>query len=96
MLVEFEPRILKKALLANGLSEAQVRDIEAEFFRKNLVLEDEALADKLIQHGKDLHSIITIFSRLGIGKETVVRMLERRAKQKLGSLVDIYTLEVEE
>jgi hypothetical protein len=31
-----------------------------------------------------------------MGKETVIRMLERRAKQKLGSLVNIYTLEVEE
>ncbi len=94
-MVEFDPAVFKRTLLAHGLSDAQVRDIEAEFSRNNLVLEDEKLADMLMQRGKELHSMIDIFRRLGIGKETVVRMLERRAKQKLGGLVDIYTIEVE-
>jgi hypothetical protein len=95
MLVEFEPGILKKALLANGLSEIQARDVEAEFFAKNQVLEDELLAERLIRYGNDLHSIIAIFSKLGIGKEIVIGMLERYARQKLGSRADIHTLEVE-
>jgi hypothetical protein len=95
VLVEFDPIVFKRTLLAQGLSETEVREMEAEFSRNNLVIEDETLADRLMQHGKDLHSIIAIFSRFGIGKETVVRMLEKRAKQKLGGLVDIYTLEVE-
>jgi len=95
MLIEFEPAVLKKELRSHGVSEAAVRAIDAEFAKNNLVLTDEKLADLLSEAGMDLYSIIAAFNKLGIGKETVVRMFERKAKQKLGSLVNIYTLEVD-
>lgn len=95
MLVEFEPELLRRTLLSSGLTEQQVREISSEFSRNGFVMEDEALLDKLLEAGRDMPTIISIFSKLGIGKETTVRMIEIRQKKRLGPMVEVHTLRVE-
>jgi len=93
--IEIEPSQFNRSLLSAGFSEAEVREICSEFSKNDFMIEDEALLDKMLRFGKDMYTIITVFERLGIGKSNAVRMLERRQKEKLGSLVNIYSLEVE-
>ncbi len=95
MLVEFEPELLSRILLSSGLTEQQVREIAAEFSKNGFVMEDEAFLDKLLESGRDMATIISIFSKLGIGKETTVRMIEIRQKKRLGPMVEVHTLRVE-
>lgn len=94
MAVEIERSQLRKALLSGGLSEQEVREVEADFSRNNYTIDDEALLEKLMGFGKDMFTVITIMDRLGVGKTNAVRMIERRQRHKLGALVNIYTLEV--
>jgi len=96
MRVEFEPELLSRTLLTNGFTEQQVRRIASEFSKNGFVMEDESFLDRLLDAGKDMPTIINIFSKLGIGKETTVRMIEIRQKKKLGPMVEVYTLRVEE
>jgi hypothetical protein len=96
MLIEFEPQLLSRTLLSAGLSEQQVREINSEFSKNGFVMEDEAFLDKLLEAGEDMPSVVSIFSKLGIGKETTVRMIEIRQKKKLGPMVEVHTLRVEE
>jgi hypothetical protein len=42
-----------------------------------------------------MYTIISVFDRLGLGKANAVRMLEQRQREKLGNLVNIYSLEVD-
>ncbi|MFH1221944.1 MAG: hypothetical protein V1492_02565 [Candidatus Micrarchaeota archaeon] len=95
MLLEMEPAAFNKALLSCGLSEAEVREIGIELSKNNLTLADEALLEKLIQFGKDMFTIIAVFNKLGIGKDTVITLIERRQKQRVGKSADIYSIEVE-
>lgn len=95
MLVEFEPELLSRTLLSSGLTEQQVRAIASEFSKNGFVMEDEAFLDKLLESGRDMPTIISIFSKLGIGKETTVRMIEIRQKKRLGPMVEVHTLRVE-
>ena len=95
MLVEFEPELLSRTLLSSGLTEQQVREIASEFSKNGFVMEDEAFLDKLLESGRDMPTIISIFSKLGIGKETTVRMIEIRQKKRLGPMVEVHTLRVE-
>jgi hypothetical protein len=95
MMVEFEPEFFNRTLLSAGLSEQEVRLIGAEFSRNGDVIEDEVLLERLVDAGLDMSAIITVFSRLGIGKGAAVRMIELRQKKKLGKLVEVYTLEVD-
>ncbi|MDD5172114.1 MAG: hypothetical protein PHF60_03705 [Candidatus ainarchaeum sp.] len=96
MKVEFEPELLNRTLLSSGLSEQQVREIGSDFSKNGFVMEDEALLDKLLEAGKDMPTIIGIFSKIGIGKENTVRMIEIRQKKRLGPMVQVHTLKVEE
>lgn len=96
MAVEIERSHMRKILLSGGLSEQEVRDVEAEFSRNSYALDDEALLEKLLGFGKDMFTVITIMDRLGVTKTNTVRMIERRQRQRLGALVNIYTLEVDE
>ncbi|MFH1393824.1 MAG: hypothetical protein ABIH29_02995 [Candidatus Micrarchaeota archaeon] len=96
MMIEMRPEELNRALLSMGLTEGEVREIGSEFSKNNFVIEDEMLLDKLLEFGKDMYTIIRLFEKLGIGKGNAVRMMEIRQKQKLGSLVNIYSLEVED
>lgn len=96
MQVEFEPELLSRTLLSAGLTEQQVRGIASEFSKNGFVMDDEALLNKLLEAGRDMPSIISIFSKLGIGKETTVRMIEIRQKKRLGPMVEVHTLRVEE
>lgn len=95
-IVEFEPEFFNRTLLSAGLSEQKVRELGNEFTKNGFVIDDEILLDHLLKAGIDMSSIIMVFSRLGLGKATAVRMMEMRQKKKLGKLVEIYTLEVEE
>jgi len=95
-MVEFEPEFFNRTLLAEGLSENTVREMELEFSKNGFVIDDEVLLEHLINAGLDMSSIISVFSRLGLGKATAVRMIEIRQKKRLGKLVEIYNLEVEE
>jgi hypothetical protein len=39
--------------------------------------------------------VVALFGKLGIGEATVVRMMERREREKLGVIADVYNIEVE-
>ncbi|MBN1169851.1 hypothetical protein JXA56_02410 [Candidatus Micrarchaeota archaeon] len=92
--IEFEPEFFNRTLLTAGLTENQVREIAIEFSRNNYVIEDETLLEYLMSTGIDMSSIISIFSKLGIGKATAVKMIEMKQQKKLGKTVQIYGLEV--
>jgi len=94
-MVEFEPEFFNRTLLSAGLSEHEVRLIGAEFERNGDVIEDEVLLERLADAGLEMSAIITVFSRLGIGKAAAVRMIELRQKKRLGKLVEVHTLEVD-
>lgn len=96
MMIELDSAMIHKSLLSAGLSEKEVREINAEFSKNNFVIEDEVLLNKLLEFGKDMFTIITLFDRLGIGKNVAVRMMETRQKKKLGAYVNIYNLEVDD
>jgi len=95
MIVEIEPSRVNRVLLSSGLSEQEVRRIGSEFSKNNFIMDDEDLLDLLIGFNKDTFTIISVFDRLGLGKNNAVRMMEMRQKQKLGALVNIYELEVD-
>lgn len=95
-MVEVDPELFSRTLLSAGFSEQQVRKIGAEFQKNGFVLDDEALLDRLLESGKDMFTIISIFGRIGIGKDNTVRMIEMRQKKKLGNFVEMYSLEVED
>lgn len=96
MIIELDPSNFKRSLLSIGFSESQVRDLANEFSKNDFVLEDEFLLDKMLEYGKDMYMIISVFDKLGLGKGNAVRMLEQRQRQKLGNLVNIYSLEVDD
>lgn len=96
MMVEVEPAVFKKTLLSAGLNEKEVRDIELEFSKNNFMIEDEVLLDKFLHFGKDMFTIISLFNRLGVSKDTVIRMIEMRQKIKLGKSANIYAIEVDD
>lgn len=91
---EFEPETFNRFLLSSGLSEQQVRILELEFTKNNNEISDETLLDYFLKFGLDIPKIIFLFNRIGIGKNTMMAILEMRQKKKLGKLVEIYHLEV--
>lgn len=95
MNVEIEPQVLRKNLRSAGLSEARIREIEAEFSKNDYEMMDEALLGKLLLSGMDMFGAIAFFGKFGIGESTVVRMMERKERNKLGVSADVYTLEVD-
>lgn len=95
MNVEIEPHVFRKGLRSAGLNEAQIREIESEFSRNDYEMTDEALLGKLLSFRMDLFGALALFGRFGIGEGTVMRMLERRERNKLGIYADVYTLEVD-
>ena len=96
MIVEIEPSRVNRVLLSAGLSEQEVRHVGSEFSKNNFIIDDEGLLNLLIGFNKDTFVIISVFDRLGLGKNNAVRMIELRQKQKLGALVNIYELEVDD
>ncbi len=95
-LVEFEPKAFSRILLSHGLNDSQIREITSEFSKNNNVIDDEVLVGKLSAMGFNMYQLISVFNKLGVGSDNVVRMLERKQKQKLGAFVDIYSLEVDD
>lgn len=95
-MVEVEPVKFNKVLRSVGLSEVQIKQISSEFSKNDETLDDERLLDMLLFFGKDIYNIISVFEKFGIGRETVVTMVEERQKRRLGGVVDVYTLEVVE
>jgi hypothetical protein len=95
MNVEIEPHVFRKDLRSAGLDETQIREIESEFSRNDYEMTDEALLGKLLSFRMDMLGVIALFGRLGIGEGTVMRMLEKRERDKLGMYADVYTLEVD-
>lgn len=96
MMVELDPSVFKRSLLTIGFTESQVRDLANEFSKNNFMLDDEFLLEKMLEFGADMYTIISVFDRLGLGKSNAVRMLEQKQRQKLGNLVNIYSLEVDD
>lgn len=96
MQIDLEPSEFNRALLSMGFGESEVRELRAEFSKNNFLIEDELLLDKMLEFGKDMYTIISVFDRLGLGKSNAVFMLEQRQKRKLGNLINIYSLEVDE
>jgi hypothetical protein len=96
MMIEIEPAKLNRTLLSVGLSEQEVRKVNGEFSKNNSLITDEGLLEILLEFNKDTYTIITIFDKIGIGKNTAIRMMEMRQRQKLGTLVNVYNLEVED
>jgi len=94
--VEVEPGAFSRILFSHGLSDSQIREIASEFSKNNNVIDDETLVGKLSGMGLNMYQLISVFNKLGIGSDNVVRMLERKQKQKLGAFVDIYSLEVDD
>lgn len=95
-MVEVEPVKFNKVLRSVGLNEVQIKQISSEFSKNDETLDDERLLDMLLLFGKDIYNIISVFEKFGIGRETVVTMVEERQKRRLGGVVDVYTLEVVE
>jgi hypothetical protein len=96
MLIELEPSNFNRSLLSIGFSEFEVRELAAEFSKNNFIIDDELLLEKMLEFGKDMYTIISVFDRLGLGKGNAVKMLEQKQRQKLGNLVNIYSLEVDD
>ena len=94
--IELDPDAFGKLLLSCGLSEPEVRQISSEFAKNGNTLDDEVLAGKLLAMGKELYTIISIFNKLGIGSNNIIRMIERQQAEKVGAFADVYNLEVED
>lgn len=94
-MIRIEPAEFNRILRGAGLSVLQISEIGAEFSKHNDTLDDEALLDMLLLLGKDMHTVITIFEKIGIGRQTAVFLIEARQKRILGGIVDIRTMEVE-
>ncbi len=94
-MIEIEPSEFNKILRSVGLSDAQLGEINMEFSKNNDTLDDEALLETLLKLGKDLHAIITVFEKIGVGRHAAVNLIEAYQKRLFGGAVDIHTMEVE-
>jgi len=96
MKIEINPTELNKVLISEGLSESQVRIIGAEFKKKDGVISDDELLEKLMEFNRSTFSIISIFERVGIGRDTAIRLIAHKEKSRLGHIAEVVTLEVED
>jgi len=96
MIVEFEPAVFKRIVRSAGLNEAAVRELEMEFSKAGFVLDDAVLLETLLRLGADMFVVVSIFSKLGLGEDNAVRLLERRERERFGAMADIHALEVDD
>ncbi len=94
-MIEMEPSEFNKILRNAGINEARIGEINLEFSKNSDTLEDEAFLEILLKLGKDMHAIITVFERLGVGRHAAIDLIEAYQKRRFGSAVDIHTMEVE-
>ena len=94
-MIEIEPSEFNKILRSAGLSDAQIREINMEFSKNNDTLDDESVLEMILKLGKDLHTIITVFEKLGVGKHAAVDLIEAHQKRLFGGAIDTHRMEVD-
>jgi hypothetical protein len=89
-----EPKKMNRIMLAEGIGEKQIRELEAEFASNSFSLSDEELIGRLMDSGVPVHSIINIFDKAGIGRTTAIRIISEKQVRNLEMNATIYSLEV--